>query len=300
MTDFKGKKTAVALGNFDGLHKGHIAVIKEAVIQKNNGLLPCIVTFKEHPQYLLKGCAPKKILSDTITAEMCKTVGLEIVKLDFSEVKDMQPEDFFCEIIIKKLNAAFVCCGFNYRFGKDGKGNADVLQKLCRKNNIAFCKAKPVEHNGDSISSTRIRKAIKNGEIKAANEMLGFFFSYNFKVVEGDKIGAKVLGFPTINQYFPDNHIVPKNGVYASAATVDGKMYPAMTNIGTRPTVGGTSRRSETCIIGFSGDLYGTNTKVMLIDFLREEKKFTNIDSLKEQIQKDCEKAKEIFKNEVF
>ncbi len=300
MTDFKGKKTAVALGNFDGLHRGHIAVINEAVIQNNNGLLPCIVTFNEHPQQVLNSNAPKKILSDSTANKICSERGLKTVKLNFSQIKDMLPDEFFDEIIIKKFNAGFVSCGFNYRFGKDGKGNAQTLGELCAKNNIDFFAAKPVEYEGERISSTRIRKAIEIGEIEKANQMLGFFFAYDFEVVSGDKIGAKVLGFPTINQYFPENHIVPKNGVYASAAIIDGKTYPAMTNIGTRPTVGGTARRSETCISGFSGNLYGTNTQVMLIKYLREEKKFTSIDLLKEQLQKDCENAKDIFKKEVF
>ena len=153
--------------------------------------------------------------------------------------------------------------------------------------------------DGNGNETARIRKAVESGDIENANKMLGRYFSYDFEVVTGDRIGAKVLGFPTINQIFPDDHIVPKSGVYASLTEVDGKIYPSMTNIGKRPTVGGEQLRSETCIIGFSGDLYGTNTPVGLISYIRDEEKFPSLEALSAQLKKDSEKAEKIF-NEVF
>lgn len=299
MTEFEDKKTAVALGNFDGLHKGHLAVINEAVMKKHNGLLPCVVTFDEHPQKILSGSAPKRLMSKNLCEKETEKFGCRTVRLSFEKVKNMSPEEFFSEILIKKLNAGFVACGFNYRFGKKGAGNAEILKELCEKYGIGFVCVQGVDFEGESISSTRIRNAIENGEIENANQMLGRHFSYDFEVVTGDRIGGKILGFPTINQVFPEEHIVPKSGVYASAAEIDGRLYPAMTNIGKRPTVGGEQLRSETCILGFSGDLYGTNTPVKLISYIRDEKKFPSLEALSAQLKSDSEKAEKIF-NEVF
>ena len=299
MTEFEGKKTAVALGNFDGLHKGHLAVINKAVIQKDNGLLPCIVTFDEHPQKMLRGESPKKLMTEGLYEKESEKIGCKTIKLSFESVRNMTPEEFFAEILVKKLNAGFVSCGFNYRFGKGGKGNAEALAELCKENGIGFFCADGVCYKDENISSTRIRKAVESGDIENANKMLGRYFSYDFEVVTGDRIGAKVLGFPTINQIFPQNHIVPKSGVYASVAEVDGKIYPSMTNIGKRPTVGGEQLRSETSIIGFSGDLYGKNTPVSLIAYIRDEEKFPSLEALSAQLKKDSEKAEKIF-NEVF
>lgn len=299
MVDFEGKKTAVALGNFDGLHKGHLAVINEAVTEKHNGLLPCIVTFDTHPQKTLTGNAPKKLMSESIFEKEAKKLGCRTIRLCFEEIRNMPPEDFFNKILMEKLNVGFVACGFNYRFGKNGTGNANILKKLCKKNSIGFKCIDGIEIDGESISSTKIRNAVVNGDIEKANKMLGRYFSYDSEVVHGDNIGAKKLGFPTINQLFPEGHIVPKSGVYASATMVDNKLYSSITNIGTRPTVGGSQTRSETCISGFSGDLYGSHPEVRLIKFIREEKKFPSIEALSLQLKIDSETAEKIY-NEVF
>lgn len=299
MIDLNGRKTAVALGNFDGLHKGHLAVINEAVTEKSNGLLPCILTFESHPQKTLRGSAPKKIMTRSLCEKTAKELGCETVRIPFEEVRNMTPEEFFNKILIKKLNIGFVSCGFNYRFGKNGEGTAETLRKLCENAGIGFKCAEEVLYDGEVISSTRIRQAIENGDIENANNMLGRHFAYDTQVVYGDRIGKKLLGFPTINQLFPDYHVVPKNGVYASATEIDGKLYPSMTNIGKRPTVGGEELRSETCIIGFSGDLYGTFPEVKLIKLIRTEKKFPSLEALSEQLKNDSEKAEKIY-NEVF
>lgn len=299
MTDLKPRKTSVALGNFDGLHKGHLAVINEAVMEKHNGLLPCILTFDSHPQKTLRGSAPKKIMTRSLCEKTAKELGCETVRISFEDVRNMSPEEFFNKILIKKLNVGFVSCGFNYRFGKNGVGNADTLRSLCKNAGIGFSCVGEVLYNDEPISSTRIRYAIENGDIENANNMLGRLFAYDFEVVHGDGIGKKIIGFPTINQLFPEWHVVPKNGVYVSATEIDGRLYPSMTNIGKRPTVKGDELRSETCIIGFSGDLYGTFPEVKLIKLIRTEKKFPSLESLSEQLKNDSETAEKIY-NEVF
>ena len=155
--------------------------------------------------------------------------------------------------------------------------------------------ARSIEYKGEMISATRIRKSLADGDIKTANEMLGRNFSYDFLVVEGNKIGKKIFGFPTINQHFPAGFINLKHGVYASQSTVDGKIYPSVTNFGCHPTVGGDKVLSETCILGFDGNLYYRKIKVELLDFIRAEKKFNSKDELKAQIDKDSKSAIEIF-----
>ena len=295
MDDFTNKKTAVALGNFDGLHKGHIAVINEAVIRRSNGLLPCIVTFETHPQKILTGLAPEALMTQSVFETRAEKLGCRIVKLNFQQVMNMSPREFFDEILVKKLGAGFVSCGFNYRFGKKGSGNAELLAQYCKSSGIGFSCVSGVEFEGESISSTRIRTAIRNGETEKANAMLGDCFSYDFEVMYGDRIGNAKLGFPTINQIFPDDFIVPASGVYASKTEIDSIVYPSMTNIGKRPTVNGNQLRSETHIIGFTGDLYGKNPKVSLLSRMRDEIKFPSLEALSEQLKKDCKNAELIY-----
>lgn len=298
MTDFKKQKTAVALGTFDGLHKGHMSVINNAVVRKNDGLTPVIMLFSEHPLKVLTGSAPKEIFTGSIKKREIEKTGCVPFVVPFEKIHTMSPDEFFTDILMRELNAGFVSCGFNFKFGRNGAGNTEILSKLCSDNGIALSVAEEIDYKGECVSSTRIRKAITDGNIEDANGMLGRYFSYDFTVVEGDKRGGKVLGFPTINQFFPDDFIVPRFGVYASAAYVDGKIYPAMTNIGVRPTIGHSKPRSETSILGFSGDLYGTNTEVCLLSYLRREIRFETLNELSEQMKRDSEKSIEIFKKE--
>lgn len=299
MTDFKDKKTAVALGTFDGLHTGHMSVINKAVIRKDHGLLPVILLFDENPATALTGIIKKTLFSGEVKNRIIRNTGCIPHTVDFNRIKDMSPEDFVKEILVNELNAKAVCCGFNYRFAKGGKADTETLRHLCESYDISVTVADEVDFDGDCISSTRIRKAIENGDIRKANAMLGRHFSYSYEVVSGDRRG-RTLGFPTINQFFTDDLTVPKFGVYASAAFVEGRWYPAVTDIGIRPTVGNSSPRSETSIIGWSGDLYGTHTEIALIEYLREEIKFEDFDALKAQIKKDSSLAEEIFSKEAF
>lgn len=299
MIDFRDKKTAVALGTFDGLHKGHMSVINKTVIRKEDGLLPVILLFSEHPVTALTGKIQKILFSGDIKNNIIENTGCIPYTVDFNRIKDMSAEEFVKEILVKELNAKAVCCGFNYRFAKNSSGDIEALTNICKQYDISVTVAEKVEFMGECISSTRIRNAVENGEIKLANAMLGRHFSYNFKVVSGDQRG-RTLGFPTINQFFTEDFTVPRFGVYASAAFIDGKWYPAVTNIGVRPTVGNSMPRSETSILGFSGNLYGRNIQVSLIDYIREEIKFPDLEALKKQIDKDSEKAKEIFEKEIF
>ena len=190
-----------------------------------------------------------------------------------------------------------VSCGFDYHYGKGGKGTAQTLSRELGKKGIKVFSKEPVVLGDEVVSSTLIRKLIAQGDVEKANIMLGEDFSYDFSVGKGDGLG-RVLGFPTMDQYFPEDFVVPRYGVYASRVIFEGKCYPAVTNVGIRPTISKTSLRSETCILDFSGDLYGKNVEVSLLKFIRDEIKFPDLDALTAQIERDIIEARRIY-NEV-
>lgn len=294
--NIRKKGTAVALGYFDGIHIGHKMVLNKALsVAKEKKLVPVVMLFDIHPRKLISGKVPPMLTSEERKREILKNMGFTVVDFNFREAMDYAPGEFIEKIIVDRLNAKAVSCGFDYHYGKGGKGNADTMREELRERNIDFFSAEPVALGKEVVSSTEIRRLISEGRIERANAMLGEYFSYDFEVAKGDGIG-RTIGFPTINQFFPKDFIVPKYGVYASMAKVDGKIYPSVTNVGVRPTVAMDSMRSETCILDFSGDLYGKRIQVQLIKYLRDEIKFPDINALKRAIGKDIESARNVYK----
>ena len=284
---------ALALGTFDGFHIGHKKVIENAVASNKN---PKVLLFNEHPQKVLKKKSPGELITETDKIKLLGEWGVEPIVINFSDIMTLAYEEFFYEIIVKKIGASVLSCGFNYHFGAKALGNTENLKTLCEKENIELLVSAPVEYKGEPVSSTRIRNAIRNGDIEDANNMLGREFSYDFLVVHGDARG-RTIESPTINQFFSDDFIVPEYGVYASFSVIDGKKYSSVTNVGVRPTIEGFSKeRSETNIIGFDGDLYDKNISVHLLKKIREEMKFGSLDELRNQIAKDREVSKIISK----
>lgn len=291
----ENKKVLVALGTFDGLHLGHKKVL---LSDKSEYDIKIALMFREHPQKKLTGIVPGELITESKRSELLSEWGYKPVFLDFSEISELSPEAFVDEILVKRLNANAVCCGFNYRFGKAAQGDIGVLKRLCAQRELKLTVCNAVEWDGTPVSSTRIRECIKNGDIRRANSMLGRYFSYDFKVVHGDARG-RLLGSPTINQFFSENFAVAQYGVYASFTVVDGEKYISVTNIGVRPTVEGESeKRSETNIVGFEGDLYGKSIEVFLVEKLRGEMQFASLEELGERISADREKAISIIKKE--
>ena len=284
----------VALGTFDGLHIGHKAVI---TAEKTEYQRKIALMFTQHPQVSLKGEAPGALITPEKGREILAGWGVTAEYIDFSHICNLTPAAFVDDILIKKYNASSVACGFNYRFGKNASGDADTLLRLCAEREIKVTVVQSVEYDEETVSSTRIRKALSEGRMKDVKNMLGRYFSYNFEVVHGDERG-RVLGSPTINQFFTDGFAVPEFGVYASFTVVDGKTYPSVTNIGVRPTFANSEKRSETNIVGFKGDLYGKHPEVFIVEKIRGEMKFSSLDELKEQIDKDKESALAILKGE--
>lgn len=288
------KKTAVALGSFDGLHTGHMTVLDSAVRLARRGLESVVLLFDIHPDSVLRSQAPTQLLQNDKRDEILASLGIKSAVIPFSKVCTLTCEEFFKEILLNKLNAGAVCCGWNYRFGSGGSGTSEDLRKLCEKNGVLLSISESVDYAGEPVSSTRIRSAIKAGEIRQANAMLGRPFSYKYTVVSGDRRG-RLIGAPTINQHFSPGFTIPKFGVYASAAIVGGKEYIGVTNIGRRPTFANDDLRSETCILDFSADVYGKDIEVKLLDYLRAEQKFESLGQLSEQIAADALKSREIF-----
>lgn len=208
----------------------------------------------------------------------------------------MPYDEFFKKYLIEKYNAKALSCGENYTFGARGEGNVEKLKKLCEEYSVELHIAPTQTYNGETVSSTKIRNLLSDGDVRSANAMLGREFSYRSIVVDGDKRG-RTLGFPTANQFFPDNFVKLKFGVYASKTVIDGEVYPSVTNIGIRPTVHTERYRSETYIINFQGDIYGKEIEIRLTDFLRPEEKFGSLSELSKAIEHDSKISQEIFNN---
>lgn len=261
----KIKRKAVALGDFDGMHLAHKTVVTGA----DDVVIYCV----NNRFSLLQKSIFEKRFPNAVFA-------------DFNELKNMSASDFIDKILIDKFGAEMILCGFNFRFGKGAMWSALDLRALLESRDIWVRILEQLDCDGEAISSTRIRNCLKNGEIELANKMLGYSFTFENEVVLGDRRG-RTLGFPTINQNMPHGLAVPKFGVYESRAIINGEAHKSFTNIGIRPTWRVEEPLSETHIFDFSGDLYGKTVRIELLRYLREEKIFSSVDELKEQLIND-------------
>ena len=286
-----GKSVAV-FGTFDGLHKGHRAVLNAALAFED--LKPVVITFDEPPKrYFSGGNTPMLMTSERKVQEL-KNNGFDVVEvLDFDSIKDMSAKDFL-DLMFQKFQIKVAVCGFNFRFGKGAEGNAEFLNDYCRSHGAEAVVCPPMSVSGQEVSSTLIRELIADGNIGFANLLLGEPFSFKTMVEHGDERG-RTLGFPTINQQLQEELVVPKFGVYATAVIIDKKCYAGVTNIGVRPTYLLKKPQSETYISGFSGDLYGQKVEIKLLSFLREEIQFGSAEELKNAIAADEEQALKSF-----
>ncbi len=289
--------TSVALGFFDGVHKGHRDVINRAKAFSSPTCPATVLTFINSPATIVSGKEKPLLSTNEQKFELFEKLGVDIVFcIDFNEVRDMTAQEFVRDILYDKLNAKFVTTGFNYHFGKGGASSADDMMSLCKELGIQANKCEPVMCGDAPVSSTRIRECISAGEIESANEMLCYDFAIKSQIVGGNHIGRK-LDSPTINQHLTSGIVTPKFGVYATKVTVDGKTYIGATNIGTHPTVGGDTPVCETHLLDFSGEqLYGKTAHTKLLKFIRAEQKFDSIEELKAQIEKDKQQILKYFK----
>lgn len=297
------QNTAVALGYFDGIHLGHRAVLKLASAEAEYGLVPLCFTFSERPSSVLSGCPANALMTETDKLKLLEQIGIKkVVEADFMALKDMPAKQFFDKILVGKLRAKKLFCGFNYRFGKNGEGDVVLLEELCKKQNIGFVAVKPTMINGQVVSSTLIRKLISDGEVSKANRMLGSRFGFSSVIEHGKQLG-RTIGVPTINQPLISSMVVARFGVYASVVTLEnGEKYCGVTNIGIKPTVADDTQNplSETWMPEYDGgEIYGQTADIRLIEFIRQEKKFNGLAQLKTAIDIDKKKAVEIFNNQI-
>lgn len=286
---------AVALGRFDGLHRGHKAVIESA----KNGLKPIfsVLTFSYSQHDFEDLNLSEGIMTDCQKARAIESLGADVLfLLPFSHFRHLSPEAFIKDILANSLKAELVCCGYDFRFGKNAAGTPEDLERLCTRYGIEVKVVPAVCDDGSPISSTRIRRHIENGDINEASRLLGHRYCLDFTVEKGSGRGT-AMGTPTINQSLPENFVLPKTGVYASCVKIEDRRFCGVTNIGVKPTVSEEGRvNAETFIKCFSGDLYGKRVRVELYDYLRSEKKFDSIDELRRQILCDSKAAVEITK----
>lgn len=291
-TDLKDIQTSdnyIALGSFDGLHLGHLSLIHKVhqEAQKNGGK-SIVYTFKNHPRVVLnKENAPKLLMNNDEKAEILQKCGIDMLYFqDFdSEFMKMTPREFV-EFLINKFHAKGLVVGFNYKFGYKNMGDTKLLQKLAEEYDFKLFIMEPCIYEDEVISSTRIRKAIEYGEVQKACEMLSHPLRLSGEVMHGRKIG-RTIGFPTANLNYNKNYVLPAIGVYYTNVKVNNIIYKGITSVGNNPTVDGKNLTIETYILDFNEDIYGKNIEVFFIKKIRNEKKFSGIEQLKDQLKKD-------------
>lgn len=287
-------QTAIALGNFDGVHMGHCDLILRMIEDANkNNLKPALLVFDNHTKTVLTGEAPKTITSIEQKFKIFEELGVELIyKMKFDrEIMKLLPEEFVRDILVLKLNIKSVVVGFDYRFGHKASGDSELLKELGKKYNLNVIILEPIYIDNELVSSTRIRNLLQEGEIIEANKLLGRNYSIKGKVVGGKKLG-NTLGYPTANIEPIDNFVIPKHGVYSTNTIIDNKSYLSATSVGKNPTFEDEGLKIESHIIGFNEDIYGKDIELEFVEYLREEIKFENLEELKKKIQEDISKVK--------
>lgn len=294
--DFDIGGCVLALGNFDGVHLAHKELLKRAIEIKSSigAKLVGAWSFEENPLCVLTDNPPPFIYNSQTKAEIMLSMGIDFVILcDFKFFKDMSPEDFVETHLIGELGCIGAVCGFNYSFGKFGAGKPELLKKYFADG--CFSVVEEYKLDRETVSSTKIRKYILDGNVQRAAKMLGRPFSIVMPVVFGKQLG-RTINFPTANQNFPKGSVIPKIGIYATRCTdLDGKQYIGVTNVGVRPTVDNNGVvNAETYILDFNSDIYGQNLKIEFIAYLRDEKKHSSLSELSDSISNDAKIARDI------
>lgn len=296
----KGQKWVVALGNFDGVHKGHQVVITKA--KELAGKLGCkvaVVTFEPHPQQLFHPDGePFRLTPPKVKRLFIEKLGVDtLFEIEFTqEFAQMEAYDFVKDILVEKLNIAGVVTGYNFHFGHNRQGTPELMARLAEEFSFKFeCLGACKGDDGEVWSSSKVRELLGQGQVKKAGYILGHPFVLEGEVIHGRALG-RTIGFPTAN-VLPLEYLRPMHGVYAVKAKICGEdiWRDAIANIGNRPTVSGVRVLIEVHLLDWSGDLYGQRLQTALLDFVRPEQKFENIDELKEQIQKDVAITKNIL-----
>lgn len=292
------QKTIYALGFFDGVHLGHQALL--AACRRMADELGCqagVVTFIGHPDTLVSGITPPLINTAADRRRLLEQYGMDaVVELPFDKALMTMGYDSFLKLLIMKYRTSGFVCGHDFRFGNRGEGNAEKLAAFCQDRQLPCCVVPEQKINGTTVSSTHIRSLLENGDMESAAVFLGHRHLLTGTVVPGRHLGRS-LGTPTANLVLPKEVLIPKFGVYICRCTIDGKSYPAVTNVGTRPTVAGNHVTIEPWILDFEGDLYGKALTVEFYQFLRPERKFPSLEALRAEILKNGAQTRKYFEN---
>ena len=287
--------TVVALGFFDGVHRGHRLLLDETVRRaRAGGLTSAVFTFTDEGARLKPDSI--RICTEEERYRLLFEAGIDVIFTSaFSSVSSLSPEAFVSDILLTRCHAAGAVCGFNYRFGACAAGDTDTLRTLMDGYGEVSV-IPPLLYQGLPVSSTRIRAALLEGDIPTVTRLLGRPYILSAPVLHGKALG-RTLGIPTINQTFPSGVGIPRHGVYAVTCDIDGETYLGVANVGLRPTVDDDGRvNCETHIVSFEGDLYGRCIKTTFLSFLRPEIKFSSVEELSAQIQKDIRKAETLWR----
>ena len=288
----------LALGVFDGVHLGHQAVIARAVdAASRDGGLAGVLTFDPHPIRVIAPAKAPSALLETLEhkAQVMKRLGVQLlIPLHFDrELAAMEAAEFIAKLLT--ANVRTIAVGEDWRFGHHRGGDVTMLQNESATHGFRLEAVPPVMHEGERISSTRIRQAIRDGNLVSAEQMLGRPFTVTGNVVEGKKLG-RTIGFPTANLRTVDAQLPPSGVWVVRARLLDGSDVGGVANIGVCPTIGGTTRSLEVHLLDFQGDLYGKNIEIQFLNYLRPEAKFPSLEALRLQIQSDTNTARENLK----
>lgn len=288
----------LALGNFDGVHRGHRKILERLRrVAGERGSTPVVMTFDPHPPRVVRpDKAPPLIMTKAQKLEALEAAGVQgaaIVRFT-RELSQWDPETFVRAVLIEWLHVSEVWVGANFLFGHDRSGNFSLLRSLGARYGFKAEKIDPVRYKEFVVSSTRIRRLVSEARVDEASALLGHPYFIDGMVVRGDQRG-RTLGFPTAN-LCSDNELIPPCGVYATTAILDGIVRPSITNVGVRPTVGSSGATTiETHVFDFDRDLYGMKLRLTFVQRLRDERAFDSLDALKSQIAADCARARVLF-----
>jgi len=288
------KESLISIGVFDGVHLGHQHLLNNLKEEANKReCLSGVITFKSHPRWVLDAGIQIAWLNDLdIRINLLRALGIDmVIALQFTyEISQLTARQFM-KYLKEYLKLRGLVIGPDFALGKDREGTIENLRLLGQEMDFSVEVIQPMILDGEVVSSSLIRQTLAHGDMKKVTKLLGRAFSFGSRVVPGDQRGQS-LGFPTANFEIKPEQAVPPNGVYATIAYVDQKIFPAATNIGIAPTFNGNKRLMETYIIGFEGELHGQNLRIEFIDRIRDEKRFENIEALKIQIMEDVEQVK--------
>jgi len=288
----------LALGNFDGLHRGHRKILERMRrVATERGATSVIMTFDPHPPRVVRpDKAPPLLMTKAQKLEAIAAAGVQgaaVVRFT-PELSRWDPETFVRAVLVDWLRVSEVWVGANFLFGHDRAGNFSLLRVLGQRYGFRAEKIDPVRYKDFVVSSTRVRRLVTEGRVDEAGALMGHQYYIDGTVVRGDQRG-RTLGFPTAN-LCSENELLPPNGVYATTAQIGAVVHPSVTNIGTRPTVDDTGRTViETHVFTFDQDLYGQSIRVGFVQRLRDERRFDSLDLLRAQIDADCQRARVLF-----